>query len=363
MKKEIYSLFLMFCLLFSNYAKTDSLSENYNFHINLNYSKLINYFKTMYLPCSNIKFTSCKNASSKTAINTTKIAKFGENEIYVDEAKMPAENNQNQNEFGKILSTFITKHQNKFLTAIEKEPNSYEKQLQKLLDEERSKYETKLMKAIEKERENYQNELNKILESQNKKLKDVVEKTKSDIYKNEINKIREDEISRLTEELTESLTIKIKENLTTSLEAEYEKKKNDELFIIRKDLSEQILHNTKADTERIKILSICITLVSIAALLTIFITRKMKLNNIYRIEKKKLDVEIENKNNKKAIYADMYLTEINKSQPIKYLLSEIENINDKDEKEIKTQALYEAIKTISIYRSENFIEILQDEWK
>ena len=220
--------------------------------------------------------------------------------------------------------------------------NQEQKKAQEDLTQIQNKYEQKLAQELEKSLEeqkkhqeelsqakiNFEQELSQEREKAQKELNQALAKQKQEIYENEIEQLRNDEYEKLSAELNNSISKELTEKFTVEYDSEYEKKlrditeklvaeyeakiaeieqqKESEMKAWIKENKKQVLEETNARTERLRIIIPYIAAV-IALVVIIFLCRLLaKVIIKHKNEKNEKQKEENEKSRKIKTYKAEY---------------------------------------------------------
>lgn len=257
--------------------------------------------------------------------------------------------------------------------------NKYEQKLAQELEkslEEQKKHQEELSQA----KINFEQELSQEREKAQKELNQALARQKQEIYENEIEQLRNDEYEKLSAELNNSISKELTEKFTVEYDSEYEKKlrditeklvaeyeakiteieqqKESEMKAWIKENKKQVLEETNARTERLRIIipyiAAVITVVVII-LLCWFLVKVIIKNKHEKIAKQKEETD---KNQKIDTYKAEYSNRLKRvgssnvyRDEIKQIYKEInESQENSDMKMLQRKALEMAEKEFDLLR-------------
>ena len=185
---------------------------------------------------------------------------------------------QTQNKYEQKLAQELEKsleEQKKHQEELSQVKNNFEQKLAQELEkslEEQKKHQEELSQA----KINFEQELSQEREKAQKELNQALARQKQEIYENEIEQLRNDEYEKLSAELNNSISKELTEKFTVEYDSEYEKKlrditeklvaeyeakiteieqqKESEMKAWIKENKKQVLEETNARTERLRII-------------------------------------------------------------------------------------------------------------
>jgi len=272
--------------------------------------------------------------------------------------------------------------------------NQEQKKAQEDLTQTQNKYEQKLAQELEKSLEeqkkhqeelsqariNFEQELSKEREKAQNDLNQALDRQKQEIYANEIEQLRNDEYEKLSAELHNSISKELTEKFTVEYDSEYEKKikeiteklvaeyetkiaeierqKESEMKSWIKENKKQVLEETNARTERLRIIIPYIAaVIAVAAIILLcwLLVKVIIKNKHEKIEKQKEEAD---KNQKIDTYKAEYSNRLKRvgssnvyRDEIKQIYKEInESQENSDMKMLQRKALEMAEKEFDLLR-------------
>lgn len=257
--------------------------------------------------------------------------------------------------------------------------NKYEQKLAQELEkslEEQKKHQEELSQA----KINFEQELSQEREKAQKELNQALARQKQEIYENEIEQLRNNEYEKLSAELNNSISKELAEKFTVEYDSEYEKKlrditeklvaeyeakiteieqqKESEMKAWIKENKKQVLEETNARTERLKILIpyiAAVITVAVIILLCWLLVKVIIKNKYEKIAKQKEEAD---KNQKIDTYKAEYSNRLKRvgssnvyRDEIKQIYKEInESQENSDMKMLQRKALEIAEKEFDLLR-------------
>lgn len=257
--------------------------------------------------------------------------------------------------------------------------NKYEQKLAQELEkslEEQKKHQEELSQA----KINFEQELSQEREKAQKELNQALARQKQEIYENEIEQLRNDEYEKLSAELNNSISKELAEKFTVEYDSEYEKKlrditeklvaeyeakiteieqqKESEMKAWIKENKKQVLEETNARTERLRIIIPYIAAVITVAVIILlcWLLVKVIIKNKHEIIAKQK--EEADKNQKIDTYKAEYSNRLKRvgssnvyRDEIKQIYKEInESQENSDMKMLQRKALLMAEKEFDLLR-------------
>ena len=272
--------------------------------------------------------------------------------------------------------------------------SEYEKKLRDITEKLVAEYEQKLAQELEKSLEeqkkhqeelsqakiNFEQELSQEREKAQKELNQALARQKQEIYENEIEQLRNDEYEKLSAELNNSISKELTEKFTVEYDSEYEKKlrditeklvaeyeakiteieqqKESEMKAWIKENKKQVLEETNARTERLRIIIPYIAAVITVAVIILlcWLLVKVIIKNKHEIIAKQK--EEADKNQKIDTYKAEYSNRLKRvgssnvyRDEIKQIYKEInESQENSDMKMLQRKALVMAEKEFDLLR-------------
>lgn len=368
--KRFFLFFFASYLCINAYTQPSSLYDaNFDTPKNvLNYDKHTQLFQNIYLQYEEAIHNLEENIrTAEKNIRQDSIQKFQE-----EQKKLNEEYQKLQEEFEQARTNF-----------------------QQELENEQQKSQEKL-DQIEKK---HQEELIQVQNNFQKELKEALEKQKKDIYTKEIEQLRQNEHEKLSAELHDTISKELVQKFTGEYEnkakdlkakfaseneqnlknlskklgieyeakiAEFEKNKNSEMEIRIKENKRQVMEETNATTERIKIIAPYVTAIigSILAIFLLWIILKLLIKKLHEknaIKKGKqekqenIQKEQEEKNRKIKAYTREYSNRLKRLKGSTIFRDEIMNIykeidnaqKSENEKTLRREAIALAEKEIN----------------